>query len=458
MEEFAQSLKNIVWGQQLVIMLIGISVFLTFKYRFYPFKEVIPALVSSLFHKESYQSSQEKALSPFQALMTALSSTVGTGNIIGVALGIIVVGPGVVFWMWIFSLFGMVLKLISGVAGMIYREQSPETGRYFGGPMYYIAKTFPPRFAWAGSLYALLLAVSGLGMSMPQVHSISGNLLDYSAQFPALPSETTLRYMFAGLITFVTGLVIIGGVRRIAEFATLAVPFMIMAYILACSVVIVSHLDMVPSIIAEIFHRAFIPETAVVGGFIGVLQEGAARGVFSSGAGMGTSSVAHAQSSVQNPVAQGRIAMTEPFLDTIIICTMTALSVLIYMKGGDMTVTRNPYHLINETFSGALPFIGRHVIPICIVIFAFTSMITACFYSESGLRYIFGPKVIPPFRIFWCAVVFVGCLFETQTIWAVSDALLGLIVYPNLIAMLFCAPIVYRYLVNSPRLETEENG
>jgi AGCS family alanine or glycine:cation symporter len=378
----------------------------------------------------------DSGISPFNALMTSLAATIGTGNIAGVATAIFLGGPGAVFWMWMTALVGMATKYAEAVLAVKYREKD-ERGKYVGGPMYYIKNGLGAKWKWLGVLFAFFAGIAGFGIgNMVQANSIANAL---STNF-AIPEWVT------GVVLLVlVGMVLIGGIERISTIAGKLVPFMAIAYIAASTLVLILNVDAIPGAFNLIFTHAFSP-VAATGGFAGAavwaaIRFGVARGVFSNEAGLGSAPIAHAAASTKGPVSQGLVAMLGTFIDTIIVCTFTALAII---ATGAWTSGETGAALTSHAFNLALPGFGGYIIAISISVFAFTTILGWSYYCERSLQYLFGVKVIMPFRIVWSGAALVGATLKLGFVWLLADTLNALMAIPNLIALALLSPLVFK--------------
>lgn len=416
----------------MLALLLGTGLYLTVGLRFMPVYK-IPAAFRLLL--QGRQGKGDGDISPFAALMTALSATIGTGNIAGVATAIALGGPGALFWMWMTALVGMATKYAEAVCAVRFREQDAQ-GNYSGGPMYYIRNGLHKRWHWLGVLFAIFGSVAGFGIANTvQSNSVSAVLRDSFAVPP----------LMTGLVLMVlVGAVILGGVRRIAVVASWLVPFMAVAYVLVSLLILVLHAAEVPAAFTTIVTAAFSPEAAT-GGFAGAtvwaaIRFGVARGIFSNEAGLGSAPIAHAAARTDQPVQQGMIAMLGTFIDTLVVCSMTGLVIVIMdvwpsgISGASLT---------SMAFSNALPG-GQYVVAAGLCLFAFTTMIGWAFYGERCVVFLFGTRAIMPFRCAWVLAVPVGTLVHLDTVWLVADTLNALMAIPNLIALILLAPLVFK--------------
>lgn len=380
----------------------------------------------------------EGEITPFNALMTALSATIGTGNIAGVATAIALGGPGALFWMWCTALVGMATKYAEAVLAVRYREVD-ENGNHVGGPMYYIKNGLGTRWVWLGTLFAVFGGLAGFGI---------GNTVQANSVAHVLHTNLSISPLTSGAVMAVlTGLVLIGGIRRIGEVAGKLVPFMAIAYLVTGLVVLFTHLDALPGAVMHIVGEAFTP-SAATGGFAGAtvwaaIRFGVARGVFSNEAGLGSAPIAHAAAVTNNPVRQGTIAMLGTFIDTLIVCSITGLTIVLT---GAWTSGETGSALSSLAFEQALPGIGGYVVTFGLAIFAFTTLLGWSVYGEKCVEYLFGIKAITPFRILWVLAIPAGAMAQEQLdfVWLVADTLNALMALPNLIALLLLSPVVFK--------------
>lgn len=368
--------------------------------------------------------------------MTALAATIGTGNIAGVATAIFLGGPGAVFWMWMTALVGMATKYAEAVLAVRYREVD-ELGNHVGGPMYYIKNGLGENWRWLGFLFALFGTVAAFGI---------GNTIQANSVADAASSSLGVPTWVTGAVFAVlTALVIIGGIRWIGEVAGRLVPFMAIVYILGGLIIIAANIQALPAAVATIVSDAFTG-TAAAGGFAGAtimlaIRFGVARGIFSNEAGLGTAPIAHAAARTNNPVRQGTIAMLGTFIDTIIVCSITALVVVMT---GAWTSGENGASLSALAFATGLPGVGQHIVTFGLIFFAYSTILGWSFYGERCAEYIFGTRVITPYRVLWIAAIPIGAMASLEPLWLVADVMNGFMAVPNLIALLLLSPIVFR--------------
>jgi AGCS family alanine or glycine:cation symporter len=435
MESVTQALNwlnGIVWGVPMLILILGVGLFLTFGLKLRTIVRV-PLSVWMLWRGRRPEGVGE--ITPFNALMTELSATIGTGNIAGVATAIFLGGPGAIFWMWMTALVGMATKYAEAVLAVRYREKDSR-GEWVGGPMYYIKNGLGERWTWLGACFAVFAGIAGFGI---------GNMVQANSVAHALENSLSIPLWVTGLIMFMlVGAVLIGGIKRIGAVAGKLVPFMAVTYVTAGLVVIVLNVRHIPEAFALIFTYAFTP-AAATGGFAGAavwaaMQFGVARGVFSNEAGLGSAPIAHAVAQTHGPVSQGLVAMLAPFIDTIIVCTFTALVIL---TSGVWSSGATGAALTSNAFEATLPVVGHHIVSFALALFAFTTLIGWSYYSERALEYLFGVKIITPFRVAWCLAIIVGATVELSFVWLLADTLNALMALPNLIALVLLSPVVF---------------
>jgi len=378
----------------------------------------------------------EGDIAPFNALMTSLAATIGTGNIAGVATAIFLGGPGALFWMWCTALVGMATKYAEAVLAVHYRE-TDEKGNKVGGPMYYIKNGLHSRWAWLGTAFAIFGALAGFGI---------GNTIQANSVADALNSKLGLPHLVTGLVmAALVAMVLIGGIKRIAEVAGKLVPFMAISYVLAGLIILLLNIDQIPAAIELIFTHAFSP-AAATGGFAGAavwaaIRFGVARGIFSNEAGLGSAPIAHAAAATDSSVRQGTIAMLGTFIDTLIVCSVTGLVIIV---SGAWTSGATGATLSSMAFESALPGVGGYIVTFGLSIFAFTTILGWSFYGEKCVEYLFGVRAITPFRILWVIAVPLGAVANLSFIWLVADTLNALMALPNLIALLLLRSMVFK--------------
>ncbi len=430
-EQVVLTVYEIVWGPLMLLLLLGTGIFLTLGLKGMTIRRIPYAFRQLL---NGRKGSGEGEVSPFNALMTSLSSTVGTGNIAGVATAISLGGPGALFWMWCTALVGMATKYAEAVLAVNYRE-TDSLGKKVGGPMYYIKNGLGNNWKWLGILFAIFGSLAGFGLANTvQSHEVSRVL----AENYQIPSH------YSGLImAFLVAMVLLGGIKRIATVAGKLVPLMTIVYVISTSLILISYYQAIPSAIALIVDSAF-NGAAATGGFAGAamiagLRAGVARGIFSNESGLGSAPIAHAAAETNSPVRQGTIAMLGTFIDTIIICTMTGL---VLVASGAWSGELEGANMTRSVFSAGLPF-GDTIFTLSLVLFAFTTMLGWSYYGERCAEFLFGPKVITPYRVLWVVGIYIGTQMQGGIVWKLADILNGMMAFPNLIALLFLSPVVF---------------
>jgi len=430
-EQLITTVNAWAWGPAMLVLLLGTGLYLSLGLRFLTLRKIPVALRLLL---QGRQGKGEGDISPFSALMTSLSATIGTGNIAGVATAVALGGPGALFWMWITALLGMATKYAEAVLAVRFREQD-KLGNFSGGPMYYIRNGLHRRWHWLGFLFALFGSLAGFGLANTVQSNSVAQVLNDSYSIPPLATGLVLM--------FLVGAVVLGGIKRIASVASFLVPIMALSYMLMSLVVILTHIDQLPSALITIIDSA-MNGTAAAGGFAGAsvwaaLRFGVARGVFSNEAGLGSAPIAHAAARTNEPVQQGMIAMLGTFIDTLVVCSMTGLVIVIMdvwptgVSGASLT---------NMAFAQAFPG-GEYVVSLGLCVFAFTTMIGWSFYGERCAVYLLGTRVITPFRVAWVIVIPLGTLVELDMIWLIADTLNAFMAIPNLIALMLLSPLVF---------------
>ncbi|MCE9685873.1 sodium:alanine symporter family protein [Shewanella sp. AS16] len=433
--EFVSMINGVVWGTPMLVLILGVGLFLSLGLKLMPILRLGAGFKLLWSGRTPGAETKVKGeISPFNALMTALSATIGTGNIAGVATAIVVGGPGALFWMWCTALVGMATKFAEAVLAVKYREVDDE-GNHIGGPMYYIKNGLGKKWAWLGTLFALFGSVAGFGI---------GNTVQANSVAAALQSNFAIPAWVTGLVLMLlVGAVLMGGIKRIGVVAGKLVPLMTLFYVTAGLAVLIAYIDQVPAAFSLIIHSAFNP-VAAQGGFAGAavwaaIRFGVARGVFSNEAGLGSAPIAHAAAQTNNPVAQGLVAMLGTFIDTIVVCSITGLAIVV---SGAWTSGENGSALTSFAFSHALPF-GNYIVAVALAVFAFTTMLGWSFYSEKCVQYLFGIRAVKPFRLIWTLVVPLGAVSSLKFVWLLADTLNAMMAIPNLIALALLSPVVF---------------
>ncbi|WP_110665098.1 alanine/glycine:cation symporter family protein [Salinicola halophilus] len=431
------AINSVVWGPLMLILLFGVGLYLQFGLRLMPIRKLDEGFGLLWKGRSSESSDRDQGeISPFNALMTALSATIGTGNIAGVATAIALGGPGAVFWMWLTALVGMATKFAEAVLAVRYRETDSQ-GNHVGGPMYYIRNGLGKRWAWLGGMFAFFGAVAAFGI---------GNTVQANSVADALTTSFGIPAWVTGLVIMVlAGAVILGGIKRISQVAGKLVPLMAIAYFSASVVVLIINADQILGALGMIFEYAFQP-IAASGGFAGAavaaaIRFGVARGIFSNEAGLGSAPIAHAAAQTRNPVRQGLIAMLGTFIDTLVVCTMTALVILTSSHWLD---GESGAGLTSLAFDSGLPGFGQSIVAIALAVFAFTTILGWSFYGEKCFQYLFGDRAIVVYRVVFVLAVPVGAMAQLDLIWLIADTFNAMMAIPNLIALALLSPVVFK--------------
>lgn len=450
---------DLIWGIPLIVLIIACGVWLTIRTGLVQVFHLGKAL------KFMFQNEEDGhgEVTSFGALCTALSATIGTGNIVGVASAIAAGGPGALLWMEIAAFFGMATKYAEGLLAVRYREIDSD-GHVLGGPFYYIEKGMGQSWKWLGKLFALFAVLAGaLGIgTITQINGITSaaqNFFDPNRQAPVVFSigsgeaavDVTVITIVVGLIvTVCAALVIIGGIQRIAKISEIVVPFMAVLYILCGLIILIANFQAIPGALYQIFYGAFNPQ-AVAGGIVGItlktaIQKGVARGIFSNEAGLGSAPIAAAAAQTKEPVRQGLVTMTGTFIDTIIVCTMTGLAIVI-SGAWDPELGLEGAEITMYAFQNALPFpavVGSFLLMICLVFFAFTTILGWDYYAERSLEYLSNRNMtaVKVYRWLYIAAVFIGPYLAVPVVWNIADVFNGLMAFPNIIALLALSGVV----------------
>lgn len=435
LQSYLAWLNDLVWGVPMLILILGTGLFLMLALKGMPLVKIMLGF-RLLWGGRVKGDAATGDVSPFQALMTCLSATVGTGNIAGVATAIFLGGPGALFWMWCTALVGMATKYAEIVLAVHYRERD-ERGEYIGGPMYAIKNGLGKSWAWLGFVFAVFGGLAGFGI---------GNMVQSNSMAEVMESTFHIERWLTGLIaTIIVALVILGGIQRIAKVSASLVPFMCIGYLVMSLIVLGIYVDRIPAAFGLIFTHAFTP-SAATGGFAGAavmmaMQYGVARGIFSNEAGLGTAGIAQAAGTTNSPVRSGLIGMMGTFIDTIIICSMTGLTIIC---SGVWTSGEKGASLSAAAFESALPGVGGYLLALALLIFTFTTILGWSYYGEKCWIYLAGHKTVLPFRVLWVLAVFGGAVFHLDFVWLLADTLNALMAIPNLIALLLLSPIVIK--------------
>jgi len=430
--------SSFIWGPYLLIpLLLATGLFLTIRLRGLQFTHLWPALYTALIVRR--EQGAEGDISHFQALMTALAATVGTGNIVGVATAIALGGPGALFWMWMTGLVGMATKYTEALLSVKYRI-TDEKGEQAGGPMYYLSRGISNKALGKtlGALFALFTAIAAFGI---------GNMVQSNSMADAINNAFGIEEWITGLVIAVAlGAVVLGGIKSIGRVTGFLVPIMIAVYMLACGYVLVVNAAVVPDAVALIFHDAFTG-SAATGGFLGAtiaqaMRFGVARGIFSNESGLGSAGIAAAAAQTREPVRQALVSMTQTFIDTIVVCSFTGIAIV---ATGAFTSGENGAAVTQLAFASAMPgVVGQVVIAICLALFAFSTMIGWCYYGGRSIEYLLGIRAVMPYQVAYIAAAFMGSVYSLNFVWLFSDVMNGLMALPNLVGLLLLSGVAAR--------------
>ena len=456
MEQFGLLLDKIdgyVWGVPLIVLILAGGILLTVRVGLLQVRRLPLALKWMVKNEEGGHGE----ISSFGALCTALSATIGTGNIVGVATAVCAGGPGALFWMLVAAFFGMATKFSEGLLAVKYRQVDPETGHSLGGPFYYIERGMGPKWKWLAKIFAFFgvcVGLFGIG-TFSQVNGIASaikNFFDpetlHAVTIPGLGEYSIAVVISSLVLTFFVALVLIGGIKRIANVSQIIVPFMAVIYVAFVVILIVVNITHIPAAVVTIVEGAFNPR-AVTGGIVGsmivAMQKGIARGIFSNEAGLGSAPIAAAAAQTKEPVRQGLVSMTGTFIDTIIICTMTGLAIV--LTGAWQQPGLEGVQVTTYAFQNGLPFpnqVAAFILMICLVFFAFTTILGWDYYSERCLEYLTGGKTRPikVFRTLYIIAVFIGPYMTVSAVWTIADIFNGLMAIPNMIALFALSGVV----------------
>ena len=429
--EIVNAVSAQVWGPPMLVLLVGTGLYLTFLLKGVQFRAIFHSLYLAFVKRK--EEGAEGDISHFQALMTALAATVGTGNIAGVATAIASGGPGALFWMWMTGLVGMATKFSEALLAVKYRE-TDAVGRMRGGPMYYIANGLG--WKWLGAVFAVFASIAAFGI---------GNMTQSNSVAAVLESTFNVPTWITGFILMIaTALVIIGGIKSIGRVTSVIVPAMIVLYMAAGIAAILINIDTLPAIIELVFTQAFTP-TAAAGGFAGAMVRetvrfGVARGVFSNESGLGSAGIAAAAAQTRDPVTQALVSMTQTFIDTLIVCSITGFVII---GSGMWTSGETGAALTAAAFSKGLSGeFGAYIVALGLVLFAYSTVLGWSYYGEKSIVYLFGDKVAMPYRVVFCLFVGIGAVAQLDLVWAISDVMNGLMAVPNLIGLIFLSGVV----------------
>ncbi|WP_247881241.1 alanine/glycine:cation symporter family protein [Skermanella sp. TT6] len=438
MEAFTEglnALNGVVWGVPMLVLILGTGLFLQVRLKLMPLAKIGYG-TRLVWQGRKAGSAQDGEISPFAALMTALAATVGTGNIAGVATAIALGGPGALFWMWCTALVGMATKYAEVLLAVHYREVD-DKGEHVGGPMYAIKNGLGPRWRWLGVAFALTAGFAGFGIgNMVQANAIAG-VAENTFGVPV--------WLTGVVLTVVTGAVILGGIKRIGRVAEALVPAMCVSYVLCALFVLVVFADRLPEAISLVFTHAFTP-VAASGGFAGAavwaaMRYGVARGIFSNEAGLGTAGIAQAAGTTRSPVRSALVGMMGTFIDTLIVCTMTGLAIIV---SGVWNSGQSGAVLSSSAFEAAMPGIGQYLLSVELAVFAFTTILGWSYYGEKCWEFLVGTRSAKPYRICWTLAVFLGAVAQLDLVWLIADTLNAFMAIPNLISLLLLSPVIVK--------------
>ena len=446
------TINGFVWGLPMMILIMGVGIYLSVRCgfpQFCHFGHIMKNTLGKAFEKTE---TKKGSVSPFKAMCTALAASIGTGNIAGVSGAIAIGGPGAIFWMWVSALLGMCTKYAEVTLAIKYRQRNKE-GDWVGGPMYYITNGLGKNWKWLASLFAAFGALAAFGIgNMTQINTIAGTINTAIAGFiPTTDSQKTIiAWVVAIICAVICAVVLIGGIQRLADVCSLLVPVMAVIYIVAALIVILVNITSVPAAFAAIFKGAFAP-SSVAGGLAGVgiktaITKGVGRGIFSNEAGLGSAPIAHAAADVDHPVKQGIYGVFEVFMDTIVVCTMTSMVVLLGVGvqnieygndiGANLTIKG-----FESVFGGGIPAIA---VAICLTLFALSTVLTWALYGTRCVEYLFGHKASKVYQVIFCLFACIAGTVELSLAWAIADTLNGLMAIPNLISLALLSPVVIK--------------
>ena len=438
MEHIIDAIDSFVWGPFTIVLLVGVGILITIRVKAIQIRK-FPFAWKLLSGK--YDDPEEKGeITHFQALSAALSATIGTGNIAGVGTAIAIGGPGALFWMWVTAFVGMATKYAESLLSLHFRDVHKD-GSVSGGPMYYLEKGLGQK--WLAILFALFAVIASFGIgNMVQANSVAEPALTYFHVPKLVTGLVIAALVFA---------VIVGGIKRIGSVASRIVPFMTIFYVVGALIVIFLNIGKIPSAFGTVFHDAFTG-TAATGGFAGsvvaqAIRFGVARGVFSNEAGLGSAPIAHGAAKTKYPVREGLVAMLGPFIDTIVVCSMTGLVIILTGAFTQVDAAGNSLTGANLTataFNLGLPGIGQYIVAIGIIFFALSTIISWSYYGDRAMEYLLGSKFIMPYRVLFCLLIPVGATIQLSTVWNISDIFNALMAFPNLIGLILLSGTVVK--------------
>ena len=444
-----QAVNGFIWGVPAMICIIGVGLLLSVRTRFIQVRKFGAAMKNTIGKIFDKTQAKDGSMSPFQAVCTALAGTVGTGNIVGTSQAIALGGYGAIFWLWLAALLGMVIKYAEVTLSIRFREKDAK-GDWVGGPMYYIKNGLGQKWSWLAVLFCsfAILASFGIG-NMSQANSINGSIKGAVTAFaPNFAEVTAIDWVIGIALALLTAGVLFGGIKRIGSVTEKLIPFMSILYILFTLIVIFGNIDMIGECFRKIFVGAFNPQ-AVAGAGSGILLKNAViwglrRSAFSNEAGLGSAPIAHAAANCEGPVQQGIFGIFEVFVDTILICSLTALSIII--SGVDVTFGEKPgSELITSAFSTIFGTKASALfVAFALMMFAYSTILGWSLYGTRCVQYLFGMKAVRPYQIFFCIIIVVGCVSPIDAVWDIADTFNGLMAIPNFIALFALSPVVFK--------------
>ena len=446
------AINDFVWGLPMMVLILGAGIYLSIRCGFPQFAHFGHIMKNTLGKAFEKTDKKEGAVSPFKAMCTALAASIGTGNIAGVGSAIAIGGPGAVFWMWISALLGMCTKFSEVTLAVKFRERD-EKGDLVGGPMYYIKNGLGSSRKWLGGVFAVFGALAAFGIgNMTQINTIAGTVNKAISEFTVTSEsqQTIIAWVVSIICAVVVAIVLLGGIQRLADVCALLVPVMAVIYIAAALIVIVVNITAIPHAFGAIFKGAFNP-AAVAGGLVGVgiktaLTKGVGRGIFSNEAGLGSAPIAHAAADVDHPVKQGIFGVFEVFMDTIVVCTMTALVVLLGVGVENIPYGTEPGAALTiDGFMSVFPGkISATAVAICLALFALSTVLTWSMYGTRCVQFLMGYKASKVYQIIFCLFACIAGAVKLELAWNIADTLNGLMAIPNLLALLLLSPVVIK--------------
>ena len=445
-------LNGIVWGIPALVLLMGAGIILTVGLKGFQFRKFGYAMKNTAGKMFKKVEAKAGEVTPLQALTTALAATVGTGNIAGITFAVTLGGAGAIFWLWVSALLGMATKYSEILLSVKYRERNV-MGDWVGGPMYYIKNGLGNNWKWLGAIFCVFggLASFGIGNAV-QIGNITDSINTAIQQFNPAAAEyqTTINIVLALILMAVVGIVLVGGIKRIGEVTEFLVPVMSVIYIVACLIVVVVNITKVPHVFGMIFQGAFTP-SAVTGGAAGIgiklcIEWGVKRGVFSNEAGLGSAPIAHAASSETNPVRQGLYGIFEVFMDTIVICTLSGITLLLALDEATISYGTKGTTALNAMALGTVfgSKAGALIIAIGLSLFALSTVLSWGLYGTRCWEFLLGEKAVKPYQVIFTLVVIVSATMDLGLAWDIADTLNGLMAIPNLIALIALCPVVFK--------------